>query len=345
VQTFLPRPSFAASAACLDDRRLGKQVVEGCQIMRCLTSTRSSGWYSHPIVSAWRGHEIMLMRYLDAMHADWQSRRRNPAVHSAYFRCRRLFDGRHFNTDEPPWWLGSPGFHLSHQLNLIRKDNVYRAKFTIPSSVHVENEPYLWPANPGFFQVATRSNGADYVSWFSSGQVTGKRLMIPVSEADDRARTLFPEAVRLIGANMPRECGTVLVLESNVTSYLEEDSNGTFHRIDEDWADIAHQKLAERYSAILGTHVTVLDPTNETGAGYNGFRVKTAGGYHADVFAMIFSWRLALVPVDEVMPLPRWYWCYAGRDSASLALAMGNAALYDGSPGWRPIGFRKAWNE
>jgi Pyrimidine dimer DNA glycosylase len=192
MQTFLPWPDFTASAACLDSARLGKQIVEGYQVMRCLTGDGSRGWGSHPVVSGWRGCEGALMSYLDAMHTDWQRRRDDDAQHKAHTHCRDLFSSQRITASEPPWWLGSPGFHLSHQLNLARKDDAYRATFSIPSSVHVGNEPYLWPASPGFFQVATRGNGVGYASWFGSGQVTGKRLVVSASEADQRAESLFP---------------------------------------------------------------------------------------------------------------------------------------------------------
>lgn len=37
MQTFVPFPDFARSAAVLDDKRLGKQRVEVLQIVRALT--------------------------------------------------------------------------------------------------------------------------------------------------------------------------------------------------------------------------------------------------------------------------------------------------------------------
>lgn len=43
MQTFLPYPDFAQSAACLDNKRLGKQRVECLQILRAL----SKGKYTH----------------------------------------------------------------------------------------------------------------------------------------------------------------------------------------------------------------------------------------------------------------------------------------------------------
>lgn len=200
MQTFLPWPDATASASCLDAKRLGKQIVEGYQVMKCLAGDGSSSWNSHPIVNAWRGCESALMSYLDVMHATWQCRRGNGTRHAAYVHCRELFESRRFTGNEPPWWLGSPGFHLSHQLNLIRKDGAYRTKFPALGDASTGNEPYLWPVTPGFFQVATRGTGAGYVNWFNSGQVTGKRLVISAAEADQRARRVFPHATAAIEA-------------------------------------------------------------------------------------------------------------------------------------------------
>jgi Pyrimidine dimer DNA glycosylase len=39
VQTFLPYPDFARTAAVLDDRRLGKQRVEVLQILNAMHRT------------------------------------------------------------------------------------------------------------------------------------------------------------------------------------------------------------------------------------------------------------------------------------------------------------------
>lgn len=108
--------------------------------------------------------------------------------------------------------------------------------------------------------------------------------------------------------------------------------------------DIWRARIAAHYSAVIGIAVTVLDPGDPSQAGYDGFRVKTAGGYHADIFAMLVNWRLALTPVNVTLPVPKRYWCFGGRDGASLALAMGQAALWDGSPEWQPAGFTRAWN-
>src|SRR5512146_575820 len=87
-----------------------------------------------------------------------------------------------------------------------------------------------------------------------------------------------------------------------------------------DWTDPVFQQIAAQYSDILGCDVRVLADDDTSSAGYSGFRVKTAGGYHADVYAMLVNWRLALVPEGQECPVPKRYWCFAGRDGISLLL-------------------------
>ena len=51
MQTFLPYPSFTDVASTLDWRRLGKQPVEGQQIINIITQPHYVGaWMKHPAV-------------------------------------------------------------------------------------------------------------------------------------------------------------------------------------------------------------------------------------------------------------------------------------------------------
>ena len=62
MQTFLPHESFEKSAQVLDWRRLGKQRVEGMQIINAITGkTRKDGkpykgWINHPCSVMWRDY-------------------------------------------------------------------------------------------------------------------------------------------------------------------------------------------------------------------------------------------------------------------------------------------------
>ena len=60
MQTFLPYESFKQSARVLDWRRLGKQRVEGMQIINAIEgkprqdSKPYKGWLNHPATVMWR---------------------------------------------------------------------------------------------------------------------------------------------------------------------------------------------------------------------------------------------------------------------------------------------------
>ena len=66
MQTFLPYPDFKQSAACLDYRRLGKQRVEGVQILKAILGEKSlndkpyKGWLNHPATLMWKPYPIAL---------------------------------------------------------------------------------------------------------------------------------------------------------------------------------------------------------------------------------------------------------------------------------------------
>ena len=73
MQTFLPYPSFAQSAKCLDSRRLGKQRVETLQLLKALTEP-AYGWQNHPATRMWRGYVPALASYGVTICNEWLSR-------------------------------------------------------------------------------------------------------------------------------------------------------------------------------------------------------------------------------------------------------------------------------
>ncbi|MEV4334410.1 MSMEG_6728 family protein [Streptomyces sp. NPDC049597] len=149
MQTFLPFADFAASAASLDPRRLGKQRVEALQILRGLT-VPGYAWRRHPAVRMWAGYEEALVRYGLEVCDVWTSAGRADTcaltlVHD--FRAWlpgasvRSQEGLASDGDLPPW-LGTPAFHRSHQAALLRKDpDFYAGRFPgVPPDL-----PYVWP--------------------------------------------------------------------------------------------------------------------------------------------------------------------------------------------------------
>jgi hypothetical protein len=145
MQTFLPDRDFAASAAALDDRRLGKQRVETLQVMRALT-VPGYGWQHHPVTAMWRGYRPALMAYQDATCAEW-TRRGHPDT----CRDKTLVDlasvpedlAAYESGDFPlPPWNDDEAVHESHRSKLVQKaPEFYREVF--PDAP--DDLEYVWP--------------------------------------------------------------------------------------------------------------------------------------------------------------------------------------------------------
>lgn len=141
MQTFLPYKSFIRSAQCLDRQRLGKQRVEGLQILLCLIGSGCQQWKNHPAVKMWRGYELSLVAYVREICYEWKQRGYKDSVEEKVnaIAFGLIDNGQKFIS--PPW-LGMRKFHRAHQSNFVRKDENYYRKFfkTVQSDL-----PYVWP--------------------------------------------------------------------------------------------------------------------------------------------------------------------------------------------------------
>lgn len=136
MQTFVPYTDHAETARCLDMRRLGKQRVEGLQILNALTG-RSKGWVNHPAVKMWRGHEAGLCAYVVAMCEEWCRRGYSDTVADKVRAIVAPEVG-----DVPAWW-GDVKVHDSHRASLVRKAPDHYG----PLWPDVDPEAgYVWPA-------------------------------------------------------------------------------------------------------------------------------------------------------------------------------------------------------
>lgn len=132
MQTFLPYEDFATSAAVLDRQRLGKQRVEGLQLLK-------GQWANHPASRMWRGHEGALARYVLDVCAEWVAR---GYADTCADKVREVMAAHPEWRCEAPAWLGDAAFHRAHRSNLLRKDAGYAQLFEpgLPSDL-----PYIWP--------------------------------------------------------------------------------------------------------------------------------------------------------------------------------------------------------
>lgn len=148
MQTFVPYgKSFAGNAAVLDRQRLGKQRVEGLQILRTLKGI-NYGWQHHPAVKMWDGYEDALGYYTLSVCARWTSYGYKDTCAD---KVREILPhlkeiSLHYEplrgTVRLPEWLDDPEVMVSHQSNLIRKKPDYYQQFwpDVPDYL-----PYKWP--------------------------------------------------------------------------------------------------------------------------------------------------------------------------------------------------------
>lgn len=137
MNTFLPYPSFEQSAACLDDKRLGKQRVEALQLLRALL--HGGSWAKHPAAKMWMGYEGALAVYGVAVCREWMRRGHRDTCCDKI--CRELMPQ---GAVMPPW-LGDNAFHASHRSNLLRKDQKHYSQFGWEEPPCL---PYVWPGTP-----------------------------------------------------------------------------------------------------------------------------------------------------------------------------------------------------
>lgn len=142
MQTYLPFTDFTWSARCLDTETLDQQRVDTYQIMRALLG--GQGDVNHPAALMWQGHERALLAYQQAFCHEWTTVRGNEDA--TWDKTRAVFLEHIPNPMAkpliPPSWLGNVDFHISHQSNLLRKDEThYRPWFPGIRNDHI----YVWP--------------------------------------------------------------------------------------------------------------------------------------------------------------------------------------------------------
>jgi hypothetical protein len=150
MQTFLPYANFQKSARSLDYRRLGKQRVEGMQILNALSPDYDKkGWVNHPATQMWKGYEECLKVYVNTIINEWIDR--------GYKNTMSMYDvdvAKLQSENAIPTWLGHAELHKSHRINLLRKDYEFYAPIYTQdahlSTYEIESYPYWWPVENGF---------------------------------------------------------------------------------------------------------------------------------------------------------------------------------------------------
>lgn len=137
MQTFFPFSTTEGTRKVLDYKRLGKQRVEGYQILRTLRG-ESNGWKNHPAVRMWRGYEPALFDYTLDMCEEWSLRGYTDTISDKLFE--EFGDLMDLNIEFPPWCERQDVLD-SHKAMLYHKDPVHYALFAKFSHI----DAYVWP--------------------------------------------------------------------------------------------------------------------------------------------------------------------------------------------------------
>lgn len=138
VNTFIPFNSFEKCAACLDNKRLGKQRVEAMQIINIITgATKTKGWRNHPVVAMWQDYPDALKAYYNAVVKEWIKRGfvNNMTLYTIPAKYKM------------PWFMNCLTVQMSHRGNLVRKNpEHYAQQFGILPPNYTAHT-YVWPGN------------------------------------------------------------------------------------------------------------------------------------------------------------------------------------------------------
>jgi len=153
MQTFLPYKDFDQSAQVLDNKRLNKQILEGYQILKVLSSDDpKAGWRNHPAVKMWRGCEKALLSYVMCCVKEADKRGIKTENNVANIQALFFANVDNWNDGLPNWFHNHEQSHrimATHKANLYRKDPIFYMDF-VSAVTDKFNEPccekcnYFW---------------------------------------------------------------------------------------------------------------------------------------------------------------------------------------------------------
>lgn len=155
MQTFLPYLSFVMDATCLDNKRLNKQIVEAWQIL-----TDKVPNLNHPACLMWKDCKWYLQEYALACCSEYNAR-----FEKRHGLTDAIADMTFFSKIHPSWCL-SPVLHISHRVNLLRKDPVhYDSLRQFLPSLDLSTYPtgYYWPVEP--VGKKAKEDRAAWIAW------------------------------------------------------------------------------------------------------------------------------------------------------------------------------------
>jgi hypothetical protein len=160
MQTFLTSASFdfSKTAQSLDRLRLNKQALEAWQILMTNLAIdpdgnyrKPKGWYNHPAVKMWRGHEVTLYYYIKAMTDEWIKRGYKTTILD---KAQETMEHAQFrgliHSSEFPYWMKDQQLYLdlvsSHKTALLFKNYEWYSEmgWSEDTGIKPDKYDYIW---------------------------------------------------------------------------------------------------------------------------------------------------------------------------------------------------------
>lgn len=147
MQVFVPQNTFEESVACLDDRRLYKQVLEALQLLGVILDlpkvdgSPRTGWRNHPATLQWKPWPGALRKYAEVGIRECARRGMKTApLEKMLARVPSL------PSEEMPSWWGEERVHSSHRARLLQKDFEHYSQFgwQEANDPNLKDQSYWW---------------------------------------------------------------------------------------------------------------------------------------------------------------------------------------------------------
>jgi hypothetical protein len=142
----MPYSKYSLTAQHLDNKRLNKQILEGYQILKVI-STNGKAWRNHPAVLMWEDSEHHLYNYINAMVKEAKHRGIKTENNEANLNVLYKQFGKTWGSKTPDWYLDKEKLNrviATHRANLYLKDPEYYVEFA-----QEINNPYNKPCCDG----------------------------------------------------------------------------------------------------------------------------------------------------------------------------------------------------
>lgn len=134
MQSFITSSCLLTCSKNLDNKRLGKQRLEGVQMLNAMNNPHNRGWKNHPCTEMWRPYQESLKFYINCIIEEW--------IFRGFKNTMQFFPQY---SEQMPDWFHWQSLQRSHKASLLRKNpHFYKNIFIKNIDDYEKLVPYLW---------------------------------------------------------------------------------------------------------------------------------------------------------------------------------------------------------